>query len=342
MIHVAHLVPTLSTSGGGITEAALGLTRTLHSRNNVQISVFAAKDTDEIARWEPVETHAYSREALAPNGTDIIHLHGLWTPLSLASVHYAPRTVISPHGMLDPWALQQSKWKKKIALTFFERTNLKNAGAIHTLNAAESNSSQAFGNCQTIPNGVNLPDNIHPSKDSKNLLFLGRIHPKKGIAELIQGWIASNAPQDGWTLTIAGWDDGGHRESLEQNLPPSISFAGPTFGTRKDTLFRSASAFVLPSYSEGLPVGILEAWSYKLPVIMTPACNLPEGIARNAAISCEPETVTNAINELIAMTPAERAHIGENGRKLVEEKFTWPAVAQQFETLYQQVFEAAS
>ena len=122
MIHVAHLVPTLSTSGGGITEAALGLTRTLQSRNRVQVSVFAARDADEI---RPLgaggNTSLHEGRLPLSDGADIVHLHGLWTPLSLTSVSFAPRTVVSPHGMLDPWALGQSKWKKKLALAFFER-----------------------------------------------------------------------------------------------------------------------------------------------------------------------------------------------------------------------------
>ena len=342
MIHVAHLVPTLSTSGGGITEAALGLTRSLLIRNRVQISVFAARGSDEVARWEPVTTYPYSREAAAHHDADIVHLHGLWTPLSLTSVNFAPRTVVSPHGMLDPWALQQSKWKKKLALALFERSNLRNSGAIHALNTAEANSARSFGTCVTIPNGVDLPGSVARCDDHKNLLFLGRIHPKKGVSELIRGWTASNAPKNGWTLTIAGWDDGGHRERLEKDLPESVRFAGPTFGDRKDSLFRKASAFVLPSYSEGLPMGVLEAWSYELPVIMTPACNLPEGFTRNAAITCEPDSVAGAINRLVAMSSTDRSEMGKNGRKLVEDKFTWPAVAEKFEKLYEKVFDAAS
>ena len=138
------------------------------------------------------------------------------------------------------------------------------------------------------------------------MLFLGRIHPKKGVAELIRAWALLRRSDPslalGWRLIVAGWDDGGHLPGLrtlvaELGLVDHVLFIGSVFGADKEAWFRSAKAFILPSYSEGLPMAVLEAWSYELPVFMTGACNLPEGFEEGAAIevSTDPNQLANAL-----------------------------------------------
>ena len=162
-------------------------------------------------------------------------------------------------------------------------------------------------------------------------MYLGRIHPKKGLVNLLRAWASVARPQSSdfcplssdWTLTIAGWDQGGHEAELkrlatELEIPwrdcreaPSplrgeggrkpdevdfsisafqrfsVFFLGPLFGAEKAAAYRSCDAFILPSFSEGLPMVVLEAWAYGKPVLMTPECNLPEGFAVSAAIRIE-------------------------------------------------------
>jgi glycosyltransferase involved in cell wall biosynthesis len=134
----------------------------------------------------------------------------------------------------------------------------------------------------------NLPE------EAKVLLYLGRLHLKKGLANLLQAWSevrrAGGEAAQNWYLVIAGWDQDGHQASLEaitlqRNIGDTVHFIGPQFGLDKDAAFRSSDAFVLPSLSEGMPLAVLEAWAHGLPVLMTPHCNLPEGFARGAARS---------------------------------------------------------
>ncbi len=263
---------------------------------------------------------------------DINHAHGLWRASSVAAENYRRAKgvpyIVSPRGMLDPWALANSGWKKKIASALFERRNLEGAACLHALCESEARSMRAYGLTNPIvvvPNGVALPAaeprcfgasvgqyfgvQTEEGAKTRTLLFLGRLHPKKGLPEAVRAWAEVAKGTDvGWRLVIAGWDQGGHEAELKQlcgelglrwaDVPAaaltensklntensSVVFAGPAFGETKEALMRSADAFILPSLSEGLPMSVLEAWAYGLPVLMTEECNLPEGFAAGAAI----------------------------------------------------------
>jgi poly(glycerol-phosphate) alpha-glucosyltransferase len=144
--------------------------------------------------------------------------------------------------------------------------------------------------------------------------------------------------------------------SLVSSAAADVLFFGPAFGEETEALLRSADAFVLPSFSEGLPMSVLEAWSYGLPVVMTPECNLPEGFACVAALEIrnssafQPATSHSllatptkldsdweGLRTLIEMTDQERVAMGMRGRRLVEQRFTWPKVAAQMRRLYEEV-----
>jgi poly(glycerol-phosphate) alpha-glucosyltransferase len=115
-----------------------------------------------------------------------------------------------------------------------------------------------------------------------------------------------------------------------------VIFTGPAFGEAKDALLRRASAFILPSFSEGLPMSVLEAWSYRLPVLMTDHCNIPEGFAADAAIriGTDCESIAEGMRVILQSTIHHLQSIGQNGRLLVEDRFTWPQVAAQMKEVY--------
>jgi glycosyltransferase involved in cell wall biosynthesis len=145
---------------------------------------------------------------------------------------------------------------------------------------------------------------------------------------------------------IAGWDQGGHAAALrhlidELGAARTVSLVGPQFGNRKAASLAFADAFVLPSLSEGLPVAVLEAWSYGLPVLMTEACNLPEGFAAGGALRAEPDarSLTEGLRHLIAMSDADRKRMGARGRMLVRERFAWPQIARQMTAVYEWLLE---
>jgi poly(glycerol-phosphate) alpha-glucosyltransferase len=258
--------------------------------------------------------------------------------------------------MLDPWAVQNSAWKKKIVGWLYENEHLRRAACIRALCRSELESIRAYGLDNpvcVVPNGVDLPDLPESPREEggpRKLLFLGRIHPKKGVKELLDGWMQwqEHGGSSDWQLLIAGWDDGGHLPALKSMAarcaPKSVKFVGPVYGPRKVELLRGVDAFILPSFSEGLPMAVLEAWSYRLPVVMTRHCNLPAGFEVGAAVRVDPdgESVARGLQQLASMSLAERRAMGIRGRELVAERFTWPTVAQQMLAVYRWIWGAGT
>jgi poly(glycerol-phosphate) alpha-glucosyltransferase len=198
---------------------------------------------------------------------------------------------------------------------------------------------------------------VEPGK--KVLLYLGRIHPKKGLDNLIRAWSEMQNTEnrkrtaEEWTLVIAGWDQVGHENELKRlatglaipwadmrvnselrtpnSEPASVIFLGPQFNEAKSACYRHCDAFILPSFSEGLPMVILEAWACGKPVVMTPECNLPEGFSARAGIRITTDIggVAHGLTELFGQSAQELTELGRNGRRLTEEKFNWDRIARQ-------------
>lgn len=292
---------------------------------------------------------------------DVIHLQGIWRFSSLVLLwykkhHKATVSIIAPRGMLDPWAVKNSQWKKKIVNFLFENKNLKSADCIHALCKSEYESIRKFGiktPVAIIPNGINLPINpvFDRDGDKKVLLFIGRIHPKKGLRELIGALaiLKRNTPKffETWTVRIAGWDQNGHinelqKQATENDLQDDINFVGPVYNKDKELELCRASAFILPSFSEGLPMSILEAWSYSLPVIMTEYCNIQEGFASASAIKIEPnlEDIYEKLIELYNLDEVDLMEMGKNGYSLVKTQFTWDSIAVKTTALYNYLLNA--
>jgi poly(glycerol-phosphate) alpha-glucosyltransferase len=259
--------------------------------------------------------------------------------------------------MLDAWALRVSAWKKKLAACLFERAVLSEAACVHVLNEPELASVRAFGLKNpvcVIPNGIELPEEPSSSlppwegrlpPGARVLLYLGRLHPKKGLRHLIEAWsfVRKGEWREAreWHLVVAGWDQSGHRAELQAqavaaDLSDSVHFLGPQFGAAKAAAYDHADAFILPSFSEGLPMVVLEAWAHALPVLMTPECNLSAGFQTEAAIRVEASTsgVVAGLDELFRMTDPEREAMGWRGRSLVATRFTWPRVATEMRAVY--------
>lgn len=331
---------------------------------------------EDAAQWPPVKLQVHARRfpamwgyaptlpsALLAADLDVLMTHGLWQYCSVASLAWQRKTrrplIIHPHGMLDPWAMKHSQGKKRLASLLYERAHLRSAACLRALCAPEAEAIRTLGlrnSVCIIPNGVDLPDvtvsRPAPWGDHARgrhvLLYLGRLHPKKNLPALLDAWSAlqrdaSQMNARDWTLVIAGWDQGGHEAALRQRAQAlglsadAVHFPGPLFGESKAAAYQHASAFILPSLSEGLPMVVLEAWAHALPVLMTDACNLPVGFTTGSAwrITTDSSGIQQGLIDLISRTDQERRTAGENGRALVADHFSWQKVGAQMREVTQ-------
>jgi len=288
--------------------------------------------------------------AIAKAGHQILHLHGLWNFASLVALRW-PRErpkIISPHGMFSVWALRRSSWKKRLARALYEDRNFKGCACWHALSRAEYLAIRRIGFRQPvaiIPNGVELPPPLEAGVGSsgKVLLYLGRFHPVKNLEALLQAWDGLNPQKKrGWRLRMCGWGDAAYEQKLRGLGRKDVEWKGPVFSHAKEAVFRDAAAFVLPSLSEALPMSVLEAWSYGLPVLMSGACSLPEGFDSLAAFDTGTtvNSVGDALGRMIALNDGDRGAMGVNGLNLVKERFAWSTVAQSMAEVYRWVLGA--
>lgn len=373
---IAVLPGAISRVGGGISEVAYRLTKRLSSYEDISLMIFGLRseyDKEDLVKWQPVPVNIFEprkpksfaymptmKSAILKFQPDILHSHMLWTYQSylINRVHMKNDIpyMVTIHGALDNWALKKSYIKKQIALKFFERNALSHARCLHALNENEYNSIREFGLKNPvciIPNGVDIvPNNDildNPpwkglfSKDNNVMLFLSRIHPKKGLEELIDAWgkVHSKAIEKRWKLVIVGWGEESYislikKKIMETNLDQQIFFLPPQYGEDKITCYKNADAFILPSHSEGLPMVILEAWSHSMPVLMTEACNLDIGFTTNAAfrIANNDDKLSEQLNLFFNLPNADRLELGRNGYNLVKSHFTWGEIAKELSKVY--------
>jgi glycosyltransferase involved in cell wall biosynthesis len=283
---------------------------------------------------------------------DFVHLHGVWSPLILAAAAAARRAgigyAVAPHGMLDPWSLQQKRWKKRFALAIGWRRMLDHARFLHVLNADEASLLTPLAvRCpsRVIPNGIFLEELLplpEPGAfraefpalaDRPYILFLSRLHHKKGLDRLAAGFARVAAEDSEVHLVVAG-PDGGAQPEFEAaisaaGLGARTHLTGPIYGRRKYAAMVDCSCFCLPSRQEGFSVAITEALAVGRPVVITPECHFPEVGSVDAGIvtSAEPEPLAAALLELLR-DPARSAERGRRGADLVRHRFTWGRIAE--------------
>jgi glycosyltransferase involved in cell wall biosynthesis len=280
----------------------------------------------------------------------IIHDHGLW----LASNHVAAVTarkldvplIVSPRGMLEPWAFRHRAWKKQLAWLLYQRRDLRAAMVLHATADQEAGNLRRRGlrmPIAVIPNGVPLPD-LPRTKSAVNrtriALFLSRINPKKGLLVLVEAWRQVQPP--GWQVVIAGPDEGGHRGEVEEaigqaGLTNVFRFVGLVDGGDKTKLYRGSDLFILPTFSENFGVVVAEALAHEVPVITTKGAPW-EGLLTHRCgwwVDIGVEPLVAALREATNLPQETLRDMGQRGRAYVEQNFGWPGIAQQMLSVYQ-------
>ncbi len=293
------------------------------------------------------------RESL--RDADGVHVHGMWRQSSVMAAGAARALrkpyVVSAHGMLEPWALRNHRVRKQVYSALVERSILQHAGCLHALTQAEAEHYRRYAGGRpvaVIPNGVQAPLLLSPElflamfpqlRGKRVVLFLGRLHPKKGVGLLVKAWLELDKGHEDMTLVVAGPDDDGmraHLESLCQDRADAVLFTGMLNTEQKWSALAAAECLVLPSHSEGLSMSVLEAMAAGTPVLLTPQCNMPQVVQNDAGWEVHPDTneVAEALRYVLGRTPAQNAATGACGRRLMERDYTWASVARRMADVY--------
>ncbi len=280
----------------------------------------------------------------------IVHDHGLWLASNRA-VARATRLrkisrVVSPRGMLSDWAMSNARLKKQIAWSLFQRRDLMTASGFHATGEQEAEDLRALGFKQPIaiiPNGVVMPDDmpekIYPD-NQKRMLFLSRIHPKKGLLNLLRAWHQVSTSGN-WKLVLAGPDENGHRREVESlatklGVRDQLEFVGPVNDNEKWKLYRSAEVFVLPSFSENFGIVIAEALAAGLPVITTTQTPWRSLLDNEIGWWVEPTVggIANALRDAFGQSDTERVDAGRRATEWATQRFAWSSIARQMSSYY--------
>lgn len=359
-LRILHTTASLHPRNGGPPRTISALAQGL-GRAGAEVEVLALADGDpgdavrphpDAARTQLVASGAGQlrryRQAIETAKADVVHDHGLWLPTNHAAARGAARLgvpfVVSARGMLEPWARQHGRWKKRIAWWAYQRRDLDSAAVLHATAESEAESLRAAGMrapIAVIPNGVGIPETVtEPSQSGgcRRALFLSRIHPKKGLPMLLDAWAAVRP--DGWELVIAGPDEDGHQADLAAQAKrlglSEVQFQGTVDDRDKWELYRSADLFVLPTYSENFGVVVAEALAAGIPALTTTGAPWAElrDLRCGWWVEPTPHAITEALRAATTSTDAERTAMGARGQALASERYGWHGIAARMAEVY--------
>lgn len=345
---------TLLTVDGPHSDAALA-----SKKAGVDLVSFPVRAFSPI-RYTPGISSFLAREG---NKYDVIHNNGHWLHPNWMAFFYAKRLkkplVTTPHGTLVPGMLARSRFKKWLSWNVFDKRLIEYSSIIHALSSVERDEmlrkvgNKNLSKMMVIPNGADiwkLPERQYLQtrfpqlKGKKVALFLSRVHPIKGVFDLLEVWQKQHKNFSDWHLLFVGSIDKEVEKSIKErvkddSMQKAITFAGPIYGEERLAAFAVADTFILPSYGEGLPTAILEALSSGIPAICTNECNFSEAVAAGAAFSGPAgiKSLTSNLVKMLNLSDRERKTMGQKGQTLIDTGYRWENIAQRWIDIYEKV-----
>lgn len=346
-MRILHVVPYLPKASG-VTTFVVECSDALQKMGVEQVVAVKDRQHFDVAPSRTGVPRIGVAEALDRIGEfNVVHLHGIWPPFLhcfvVAARHHRVPIIWSLHGMLSPWAMKFKWWKKALPWFLWQKRDLKTSAILHVTSKKELDWVRARGfkyRFVDVPLGTNLPGTVPVRRHEKKvLLFVGRINPVKGLENLIRAWKLVRCAD--WKLHIVGTDEAKYSATLqslvcELSHEKSVEFPGPKFGAELENEYKNADALVLPSFTENFGGVVIDALAWGLPVITSKGTPWREVASSHCGwwVSNDPETLAKTLHELMALSDEERQMMGVRGRELVQQKYSWTAVADQMKSVY--------
>lgn len=362
---VLHYIPSIDRTSGGVGAYMQLLTVDLGKL--VELHVVTHLDDNPlelencIVHYMPKNNNPFSLrgkkefiQLLNDINPDVFHTNCCWLPMSARTAIWAKqrgyKVVYTPHGMLEPWIMQRHYWTKKLpALLLFQKKGIEIADILHSTADSEKQNLMQLGwnrNITVIPNCVQVEKIAMKAswERKKEILFLSRVHIKKGINFLIEAVACLKDKLHKYSINIAGEGDERYICELKSlaerfGVADMIHFVGGVYGNRKWELLRSADLFVLPTHSENFGIVMAEALACGTPVITTKGTPWKELEEYNCGWWTEVGTgaTVEALRQFLQCSDVQLMEMGRNGRRLIEEKYSTQKVAEDMTELYKKI-----
>jgi len=298
-----------------------------------------------MARW--LDSQAAAGEVA------LIHNHSLWMMPNVypgrTAGRYAIPYVVSPRGTLSAWAMNSGSSVKRLFWSLVQRPALSAVSCFHATAQSEYQDIRRMGFRQpvaVIPNGIDVPPPYERSDGgTRTLLFLGRIHPKKGLDILLPAWRALQSRFTDWRLQIVGADNGGYLDQMRSLATElgleRVEFCGPLYGADKWRAYGAADLFVLPTYSENFGLAVAEALASGTPAVVT--CGAPwQGLETQGAgwwIDIGLDPLVTCLETAMIQSPEDLAAMGQRGRDWMVREYSWPRIGRQMAETYRWILQ---
>lgn len=346
---IIHFIPSIDRTAGGTTSYMQLLAKELGKLCELYIVTAPSANPVEMenaqVKFIPCGWKQRSAMKSAWNKLlqeikpDVVHVNCCWMPQCVWAQLWAQKAgykaVLSPHGMLEPWIMARHYWTRKFpALLLYQKKAIVKADCLHATAESEKENLLKLGynnRIKIIANGIDV-ENIEIKKEwarKKQILFLSRIHVKKGIEFLLEAVAELKKELSGYIIHIAGEGDEHYINKIKEKaillgVESIVDFCGGVYGEKKWRLYRDADVFVLPTYSENFGIVIAEALASGTPVITTNGTPWEELDSFHCGwyTSVGTESIKVALLSFLSLSIEELQQMGENGRKLIEEKYS--------------------
>lgn len=358
---IIHYIPSIDRMAGGISTYMQVLAKPLGTMAEVHIMTHASENplpmenckVHDIPRYRPF-SGVWKKavvDLLDSVRPDIVHVNCCWTPdcamIQRLAQKRGYKVVLTPHGMLEPWIIKRHYWTRKVpALWLYQKAAVQRADCVQATAESERDNLLKLGynsNIKVVRLGIDA-ESIEMKrswKKSRQILFLSRVHVKKGINFLVEAADVLRNELQGYKILVTGEGDADYVEAMmkmicDHGLQDIVQLIGGVYGDEKWRLFQTSDFFVLPTHSENFGLAIAESLASGTPVITTvgtPWSDLNSSEA-GAWIEIGTEPLVETLRRFLSLTEDELETMGHNGRKLIETKYSAHVMAEQMMEVY--------